>query len=78
MSEEKKEKKNNPTKAVLVNLDVSIAEAFYRLAKSGKFFDKKNPTAVARELIHSFVDQHQSAINSDDDVTDDVTTESNA
>jgi len=46
-------------RGVLVNLDLAVAEAFYSLARTGKFFHKKNPTAVARELILQFVEQHK-------------------
>jgi hypothetical protein len=49
------EKQAKSLRGVLVNLDLAVAEVFYDLARSGKFFNKKSPTAVARELIQEFV-----------------------
>ena len=52
------EKPAKNLRGVLVNLDLAVAEVFYDLARSGKFFNKKSPTAVARELIQKFVAEH--------------------
>jgi hypothetical protein len=52
---DKTPKDKTAVRAVLVNLDMPTSVLFYELARSGKFFDKNNPTAVARALIEQFV-----------------------
>ena len=49
-------------RAVLVNLDLLTADSFIRLAKTGKYFGVKNPTALARELILRFVANNQKTL----------------
>jgi hypothetical protein len=49
-------------KGILVHLDVELADKFYELAKSGKFYNKKTPTALARELVLQFLDQHSETV----------------
>lgn len=55
---DKTPKDKTATRAVLVNLDMPTSVLFYELSRSGKFFDKNNPTAVARALIEQFVNTH--------------------
>lgn len=57
-SNENGNKQQKNLRGVLVNLDLAVAETFYGLARTGKFFNKKSPTAVARELILEFVERH--------------------
>jgi hypothetical protein len=52
-----KEKKK--LRAVNVYLELQVAEQFHALARTGEFFNKKTPTAVARELIHKFVEDNK-------------------
>jgi hypothetical protein len=55
VGKEKTPKDKTAVRAVLVNLDMPTSVLFYELARSGKFFDKNNPTAVTRALIEQFV-----------------------
>ena len=45
-------------RGILIHLDVALADKFYNLAKSGQFYNKKSPTALARELVLQFLDKH--------------------
>lgn len=53
------EKEKPKLRAVNVYLELQVAEQFYALARTGEFYNKKTPTAVARELIHKFVEDNK-------------------
>ena len=50
-------------RGILIHLDVATANLFYSLAKSGQFYNKKSPTALARELVLQFLDKHSPSLD---------------